>query len=351
MGMYSPWHILEDVPGHSAAAADWKLYLGDAYAATREAFLQKAKRKASSVRCPYIEGCTHELKPRGDGYIAKCKDDDGAGCDDFVLSADAAEVWEVNLKRLGAAIAGALKCDARDTRLELDRTRQIASLGSVPLPILLTVQQDEGGFNDVVARLVAKLPKGFVLLAPSSRFCTVTATDMLGRVNAGFFTLEEHVMVLASGKLNAPKSAAELFSAYLPEKRDAVKESEATRIFAILQKLKSKKPGESAPLCDVFVATVLDGLSQSAAAKRCKCSPAQMSKRVKELKMEFGMPLKHLQNFAKPLLEMQTSVKGDRRRKRKPGSGPGAFTDDKADDNDDSLPPEEYQYEAGSKDD
>ena len=342
--MNSPWHILEDVPAHSAAAADWELHLGGAYPAVREAFLQKAKRKASSVQCPHVEGCTHELKPRGDGYVAKCKDDDGAGCDDFLVSADAAEVWEVNLKRLGATIAGALKCLAKDQKLELDRTRQIASLGNAPLPILLTVQQDEDGFSDVVARLVAKLPKGFVLLAPSSRFCTANATDMLSRVNAGFFTLEEHVTVLASGKLNAPKSGAELFAAYLPEKREAVKESEATRIFAILQKLKSKRAGESAPLYDVFVATVLDGLSQSAAAKRCECSPAQMSKRVKELKVEFGMPLKQLQNFAKPLLEMQTSVKGDQRRKRKPGSGPGAFADDKpGDGEDDSLPAEEYQ--------
>jgi hypothetical protein len=344
--MNSPWHILEDVPRHSAAAADWKLHLGEAFPSMREACLQKAKRKASSVQCPQVEGCTHQLKPRGDGYVAKSNDDDG-DCNDFLLTADEAEVWEVNLQRLGAAIAGALKCLAKDQKLELDRTRQIASLGNAPLPILLTVQRDKDGFSDVVARLVARWPKGFILLAPTSRFCTASATDLLGRVNAGFFTLDEHVTILPSGKLNAPKSGEELFAAYLPEKREAVKESEATRIFAILQKLKSQRAGESAPLYDVFVATVLDGLSQSAAAKRCECSPAQMSKRVKQLKVEFGMPLKQLQNYAKPLLDMQTSVKGDRRRKRKPGSGPGAF----ADDNDDSLPPEEYQYDKGDKDD
>lgn len=220
--MNSPWHILEDVPTHSAAAADWALHLGGDYPAAREAFLQKAKRKASSVQCPRVEGCTHVLEPRGDGYVAKCKDNDGAGCDDFLVSADAAEVWEVSWRRLGAAIAGALKCNAKDATLGLDRTRQIASLGSAPLPILLTVQHDQDGFEEVVARLVAKLPKGFVLLAPTSRFCTATATELMGRVNAGFFTLDEHVTILPSGKLNAPKTGAELFTAHLPEMKDAV---------------------------------------------------------------------------------------------------------------------------------
>jgi hypothetical protein len=224
--MNSAWHILEDVPAHSAAAADWKLHLGGAYAAAKEAFLQKAKRKASSVQCPHIGGCTHELKPRGDEYVAKCKDDDGAGCDDFVLSADAAEVWEVNLKRLGAGIAGALKCLAKDQKLELDRTRQIASLGNAPLPILLTVQDDEDGFGNVVARLVARWPKGFILLAPTSRFCTATATDMLGRVNAGFFDLATHVELLDSGKLHAPKSGEELFAELLADRASHRKEIE-----------------------------------------------------------------------------------------------------------------------------
>lgn len=214
--MRSPWHSLENVPAHSAAAADWELHLDDAYPAAREAFLQKAKRKASSVQCPHVEGCTHELKPRGNGFVGKCKDDAEPGCDDIMLTADEAEVWEVNLKRLGAAIAGALKCVVKDEKLELDRTRQIASLGTAPpLPILLTVQQDADGFGNVVARLVARWPNGFVLLAPTSRFCTATATDMLSRVNAGFFDLETHVELRESGKLHAPKTGAELFAELL----------------------------------------------------------------------------------------------------------------------------------------
>src|ERR1035438_5274084 len=98
----------------------------------------------------------------------------------------------------------------------------------------------------------------------------------------------------------------------------AINQGEAQRIFAVLQRLRSKRAGMMAPLYDVFIATVLEGRSQRTAAKSCDCSPALLSKRVGELEKEFGLPLKQLQNYAKPLLEMETSVKGQLRR----GQGP-----------------------------
>ena len=91
-----------------------------------------------------------------------------------------------------------------------------------------------------------------------------------------------------------------------------VNQSEAERIFAVLQRLRTKRAGMMAPLYDVFVATVLEGRSQKAAAESCDCSPALLSKRVGELEKEFGLPLKQLQNYAQPLLEMETSVRGQR---------------------------------------
>ncbi len=101
---------------------------------------------------------------------------------------------------------------------------------------------------------------------------------------------------------------------------EPINRSEAQRIFAVLQRLRSKRAGMMAPLYDVFVATVLEGRSQRAAAKSCDCSPALLSKRVGELEKEFGLPLKQLQNYAKPLLEMETSVKGQRYARKKRGA-------------------------------
>lgn len=318
--MNSPWHILEDVPAHSAAAADWELHLGGDYPAAREAFLQKAKRKALSVQCPHIEGCTHELKPRGDGYVAKCKDDDGPGCDDFLVSADAAEVLEVNLPRLGAAIAGALKCNAKDAKLGLGRTRQIASLGSAPLPILLTVQHDKDGFDEVVARLVAKLPKGFVLLSPTSRFCTATATDLLGRVNAGFFTLDEHVTILPSGKLHAPKSGAELFAAHLPEMKAAVSEAELVRALRLFGELMEMGTKWKAPPARVFHLMVFKKKTKAETATACKCVASLITKRVALIENHFHMPMEKLLALSSVMQERLRTVKGDRYAKKKHGA-------------------------------
>jgi hypothetical protein len=99
-----------------------------------------------------------------------------------------------------------------------------------------------------------------------------------------------------------------------------VNQGEAERIFAVLQRLRSKRAGMLAPLYDVFVATVLEGRSQRAAAKSCDCSPALLSRRVGELEKEFGLPLKQLQNYAQPLLEMETAVKGQRYARKKGGA-------------------------------
>ena len=99
-----------------------------------------------------------------------------------------------------------------------------------------------------------------------------------------------------------------------------VSQGEAQRIFAVLQRLRSKRAGMKAPLYDVFVAAVLEGRSQREAAKSCDCSPALLSKRVGELEREFGLPLQQLQNYAQPLLEMETSVKGQRYARKRRGA-------------------------------
>ena len=278
--MNSPWRCLEEVPGFSAVAAEWRRHTGEAFDAIREGFLQKANRKASSFPCPHKDGCTHQVKPRGAGYVGICKDDDGTGCDDILLTAEDVEVWEVNLSRLGRRIASALKCEVKDVKLGLDRTRQIASLGSAPLAILLTIQHDEDGFSNVVARLVTRWPKGFILLAPTNRFCTAPATELLGKANAGFFSLESHVTVLASGNLHAAKSGGELFAAYLPEKKESFKESETQRVFRLFRELMSLGAHLKAPPGQVFDLMVFKGHPQNRTARLCKCVPSLLTKRV-----------------------------------------------------------------------
>jgi hypothetical protein len=336
--MNRPWRCLEEMHTLSGVAAEWKRHTGSAFESFRVGFLQKAKRLASSFPCPHKAGCAHQVFQRGDGFIGVCKDDDGTGCDDIPLTAADVEVWELNFPRLGRAVAQALKCDLKDTALGLERTRQIASIGDGPLPILLTIQHDEDGFADTVARLVARFPKGFILLAPTSRFCNAAATELLGRVNAGFFTLEQHVNVMANGTLHAPKSGGELFVRYLPEKQNDLRKNEAIKIIAILSKLRSERARQKAPLFDVFKLLVMDGMTQKQAARECKCSPGLMSLRVKQLEKRFGMKVNTLRNYTSDIQESSV-VKGDRFRKKKQGAQPDAYEPGEAHGSEDS--PEE----------
>jgi hypothetical protein len=293
--MNSLWRSLEDVPAHSAAAADWKLHLGGAFAAACKVFLQETKRKASSVQCPYAEGCAYRLTPRGNGFVGKCKNDDGQCCDDVMLTMEEAEVWEVNLKRLGAAIARALQCVGKDQRLEVERTRQIASLGTAPpLPILLTVQHDAEGFSNVVARLVTRLPKGFVLFAPTSRFCTATATEMLDRVDAGFFDLESHVGMTDDGTLRSIKPGRELFGSFLPKPSQPIPDNVVQLMFAALEKLGAKKQYRKAPLLEVLRLYCIKKYSRNKVAQNCRCVPSLITLRLKEIENAFGRPPKAL---------------------------------------------------------
>jgi len=322
--MNQAWRCLEELPGLSGVAAEWKRYAGTQFDPLRKGFLQKASRRASSIPCPTKIGCTHQVTPRGNGFVGVCKDDEGTGCDDIPLTAADVEVWELNFPRLGRAVAQALKCDLKDTALGLERTRQIASIGDGPLPILLTIQHDEDGFVDTVARLVARFPKGFILLAPTSRFCNATATEMMGRVNAGLFTLEQQVNLMPNGTLHAPKSGGELFARYLPEKQDDLRKSEASKIIAILTKLRSERARQKAPLFDVFMLLVMEGATQKQAARKCKCVPGTMSLRVKELEKRFGMKIDVLRSYTSDVQESSV-VKGDRFRKKKQGAQPDAY--------------------------
>lgn len=215
--MKSPWHSLEDVPTLSAVAAEWRQITGTDFDAFKEGFLQKSGRKASSFPCPRKFGCTHQVKARGAAFVGICKDDDGTGCDDILLTTDDVAVWELNRSRLGRAIAKAFDCDAKDVELGLPGTKQIAAFGDVAMPVVLTIQRDSASFANAVTQLVMKLKDHFILLAPTNQFLDANSRGLLKGAKAGFFDLKSNLDLLAGGKLQAHKSGGELFSPYLPQ--------------------------------------------------------------------------------------------------------------------------------------
>ncbi len=307
--MNGAWRSLEEVRGLAAVAAEWRQHTGAEFEAFKAGFLQKAGRNARSVPCPRKAGCTHEVHPRGRGFVGVCKDDEGTGCDDILLTKEEVEVWEVNLGRLGRAIAQALKCDAKDAKLGLDGTRQIASLGDAPLPILLTVQHDGDGFGDVVAQLVARFPEGFVLLAPTSRFCTAAATELLGRVKAGFFSLEAHVALLASGKLHAPKSGGELFAGFLPQQKEPVPEDVARQAFRLIEQLDSDEVIKPPTVLTVFRLYCVKEMTTDQVRQKCRCSHGTVINRLELIRKKTGMKPDELRRFSSQFEHIEDDIR------------------------------------------
>jgi len=339
----------------AAVPAKWRELANGHYDAMHKAFLRTTDQPAFSYPCPLECGCAHEIIRHDSGRIVAVCRCEPWNCDDIPLEPADTMLVELNWPKLGRAIASALDCDVANCTALGAGTFQVATFGGAGLPVVLTIQQDRAGFAGVVAQLVATLKERFILLAPTNRFYDAHSQALLKGARAGFFSLESILDLTPAGKLTAQKTGGELFSPFLPEKEEAVKQSEFAWAFSVLQRLKSKRAGMKAPLYDVFVHTVQNRLSFREAAEKCECSLGLMATRVREMEKEFRLPLKELQAFGSTMLEMQTAVKGERRRKHKPGSRAGAFADDNPDDaddgDDDSAPAEEYRYEEGGQDD
>ena len=94
---------------------------------------------------------------------------------------------------------------------------------------------------------------------------------------------------------------------------EPINRSEAQRIFAVLAKLRTETGARKAPLHTVFEYLVLQGVSGDQTARKCRCAPSLISARAKTLQERFGLSLRQLQSYESALVEMETTVKGDRR--------------------------------------
>jgi hypothetical protein len=275
---------------------------------------------AQSFPCPHECGCGHEVIRHDDGRIVGVCRCDSWNCDDIPLKEEDVVLLELNWSRLGRAIATAFNCDPKESVFGVPGVMQVGSFGGAGLPIVLSIQHEPDEFRSALTELAVRLREGFVVLAPTSRWFDMRSKELLANAKAGFFGLESHVAVLPGGRLQAVKSAGELFARFLPEKSEAIRESDAKRVFGVFRKLATDKGITKAPLETVFRLTVLEGHSQAKAAGLCGCVPALISRRVKTIESRFGMSIERLRNFASDILEMEASVKEDRYRKRKRGA-------------------------------
>jgi hypothetical protein len=368
------WNTLDGLAGGqvpAAVLAEWRR-LADGDFALLGGFLRITQRLAGDYPCRAEPdcGCRHELVQCDDTrWVARCQCGEG-GCRPAWLAPNDLIIHELDAVRFGGAVAQALGFAPPENAALLyaaPKMWQVGTCAATRLAVYLGIFSSEAELFDNVEGLVASRPQPFFLLMPTAGLRSAAVDSYLGRVHCGVVALAPCLAGDGRGswRVTSPiEPVLKRFARDLAQARDMgpvlegihreiaalrdeaikpaaaaqppISQGEAQRIFAVLQRLRSKRAGMMAPLYDVFVATVLEGRSQRAAAKSCDCSPALLSKRVGELEKEFELPLNQLQNYAKPLLEMETSVKGQRYARKKRG----APQDEAAQYDDDDLPEE-----------
>lgn len=317
------WKALEAIRGLSAARAEWQRELGNEVEAFQTNFLRRTSALSESYPCPHECGCYHKAVRHAGGRIVAVCQCDPWNCDDIALSEADLEVYELNWLRLGRAIAAAFDCDFKLVEMGIPGAFQTATFSGTAMPIILMIRTEASDFRNALAVLVAKLHRPFALLSPTGRWMDAEGHTLLATCKAGFFDLESHLTVSANGALKAVKSGGELFSRLLSGVESPLEKSEAARVFGLIKNLRASPRDRKAPPAMVFDLVVLQDLPQKDAALKCRppCSEGTISKRVTEIEKLFGLTIEQLKNLRSDIREIESSVKGDRRRRKRFGGG------------------------------
>ncbi len=324
------WRAIDTEYHLQGVPARWRRRMGTDFEAARGTFLRRTSEEARCYPSRALCECNLRVVKHAADDIVAVSECGFTECENITLKPEDIELWGLHFEKLGRAVARAFGCEPREADLGLPLTRQIG-LFAGNVPVVFTIRPHPAAIHQLLAQLVALLKERFIVLVPTGQCYDGPVQALLKGNKVGFFDLETNLVLTQNGTLQARRNGAELFADWGVPHGSPVRESEAQRIFGVLQKLKSRRAGMKAPLYDVFVLTVLEGLAHRAAAKRCECSLGLLATRVAELEAEFGIPLKQLKAYVSPLLELETTVKGDRRRKRKSGAGADEFDDREVD--------------------
>ncbi len=323
------WRCLEDVTGIVAVPSAWRARLGEEYNAIKTAFLRPVARMAPSVPCPRECGCAHKVIKHKDGrLVAVCRCEPW-NCDDLTLTSDDVVLLELNWQKLYRAISKALECQARHADFGLPCTHQIAAWSSDAVPVILSVQQEPEVFRHVVAELVARLRKRFILLAPTKRFVDTVCLELLENAEAELFDLESQLLIGSNGYLNARQTPGKLFKRFAPETKGSLQEDEAPKLFAIVKALDSAgNAARKAPVFTVFRLYCMESLSAEQVARRCHCSKGTVMNRLQMIRQSTGTAPEKLRAYSTQFGQIEESLTDERARRIHRKSAIDEETDD-----------------------
>ena len=314
----------------------WRQRFGAAFEPMKDLILQECPSLAQLLPCPRGCGLAHDIICRPDGsLVATCGADPNQPRDILLTPAEITP-WAVSWSKLGHALFEILELHGKSAPLPLPNTLQIGAWSADGVPVILTVQVCGATFRRVVAELVARLQRRFILLAPTSYHCDAPCQELLAHARAAFFPLETTVLLSDNRHLRTTRPPGELFAQITPP-RNETDESEAARVFRLFGELLGMGTDLVAPPARVFDLMVFKKRTKAETALECKCAASSVTKRVALIERHFAMPIARLRAFASDLKERQRTVKGDRYARKKQGAARDELAQwddgDKEDDN------------------
>jgi hypothetical protein len=297
----------------------WHQRFGEAFEPMKDLILQESPNLAQLLPCPRGCGLAHDIICRPDGsLVATCGADPNQPRDILLTRAEITP-WEVSWSKLGHALFEVLELDGKPAPLPLPNTLQIGAWSADGVPVILTVQVCGATFRRVVAELVARLQRRFILLAPTSYHCNAPCQELLAHARAVFFPLETTVLLSDNRRPRTSRPPGELFAQFTPP-RNEPDESETARVFRLFGELLGMGTDLVAPPARVFDLMVFKKMTKAETALECRCAASSITKRVALIERHFAMSIERLRAFASDLKERQRTVKGDRYARKKQGA-------------------------------
>jgi hypothetical protein len=160
--------------------------------------------------------------------------------------------------------------------------------------VILTIPQNAIGLRQVIAELVARLHRPFILLLPTTQFVTAASQELLGRSGAEFFALADSLRIGFNGRLEPVRPPGELFAQFTPQPIHG-EENVAQRAFDLLRQLEQSDSRDKPPtVLQVFRQFCVEGASIERIMHKHDCSRMTVVRRLKQVEVQTKMPAARL---------------------------------------------------------
>ncbi|CAK0773871.1 putative Restriction endonuclease type II NotI domain-containing protein [uncultured Gammaproteobacteria bacterium] len=211
------WSSLEQVYGLSAAAIEWRSWLGEDWDTVR-GLLKPRGQRAATVSCPSPggDGCPRRVVFHDDGRITAVCQDRPRSCETLVLQGEDVVALDVDVRKLAGLLGAALAFDL--AFLVVNGYSRLWRLGShevaagAGFPVFLTVQTTASAYHVIIVGLCRATDGPFLVLAATRRLVLPETTTLLAERKSQFLALGDVLAADGRGRLMAIRPADEVLA-------------------------------------------------------------------------------------------------------------------------------------------